>query len=379
MSVFQKIGHILKKQNISALLICLCGVALNMILNAAVVAMELPLYLDTVGTVAVAALGGYLPGAIVGFSTNIIKSISDPSSLYYGVLNVMIAVCAAYLSRPGWFKRYTDILKAIIAFTLIGGGLGSIIPWYMEGLAFDSEALRGILYRTGFFNMEASHILSSLILDLPDKAVTVLLVVLLLRLIPERFYGYCRFRMWMQNPSSVTKIKSVDKTNARSVSLRTKVLLMLGTSLVVVAVVAAVISMKSFHKAAFNEHMQLAQGTAGLAAKVVDGDRVEAYLENAGNAQGYDETRAMLQDILMSSTDISFLYVYKIENDGCHVVFDTDTEDAPGEATGNVIPFDEGFSEYVPALLRGEEVEPIVTNDTYGHLLTVYKAVYDSE
>ena len=87
MSVFQKIGHILKKQNISALLICLCGVALNMILNAAVVAMELPLYLDTVGTVAVAALGGYLPGAIVGFSTNIIKSISDPSSLYYGVLN----------------------------------------------------------------------------------------------------------------------------------------------------------------------------------------------------------------------------------------------------------------------------------------------------
>ena len=77
----------------------LTGVVINLVFGSVVAALGLPLYLDTVGTILVSILGGYLPGVIVGFATNIIKSVSDPSSLYYGVLNVMIAVAAAFLAR----------------------------------------------------------------------------------------------------------------------------------------------------------------------------------------------------------------------------------------------------------------------------------------
>ena len=41
----------------SAVLLCVAGIALNLVLNMAVTSMDLPLYLDTVGSVVVAVLG----------------------------------------------------------------------------------------------------------------------------------------------------------------------------------------------------------------------------------------------------------------------------------------------------------------------------------
>ena len=43
-----------KRSNIFALIMCLMGVVINMALNSLVSALDLPLYLDTVGTVLVA-------------------------------------------------------------------------------------------------------------------------------------------------------------------------------------------------------------------------------------------------------------------------------------------------------------------------------------
>ena len=86
------------RHNLTALILCAVGVAVNLLLGYIVGKMGLPLYLDTVGTVAIAAMGGYLPGVIVGFATNIAKSISDPASLYYGILNVLIAAVSPHIS-----------------------------------------------------------------------------------------------------------------------------------------------------------------------------------------------------------------------------------------------------------------------------------------
>ena len=197
--------------------VCILGVGLNILLGKLVSALGLPLYLDTVGTVIVAILGGYLPGVMVGFITNAIKSISDPSSLYYGVLNVMIAFTATYMARRGVFRKWFGAVISTLVFTLIGGGIGSLIPWYMESLAFDNESLSGILYQTGLFNQFFAHFFSSLIMDLPDKAVTVILVVIVLNLLPKQFCKYCSFTTWMQNPLSDDKVdkKEIIKKEAK--------------------------------------------------------------------------------------------------------------------------------------------------------------------
>jgi HD-GYP domain-containing protein (c-di-GMP phosphodiesterase class II) len=74
-----------------------------------------------------------------------------------------------------------------------------------------------------------------------------------------------------------------------------------------------------------------------------------------------------------------YLYVYKIMEDGCHVVFDLDSEGgAEASQPGEVIEFDPTFVPYLPKLFKGEEIEPIISDDQYGALLTVYKPLKDS-
>ena len=368
-----------KRQNIAAACICTIGVILNMLLSAIVSAFGLPLYLDTVGSVAAAALGGYLPGVIVGFVTNIIKSIMDPSAVYYGALNVLIALAAAWLVRRGWMKKLSGILGMIIVFTMVGGGLGAVIPWFMEGLAFDSESLSGVLYDMGFFNLGMAHIISSILMDLPDKVITVILAVVILRLIPKRYHKLISFTWWLQTPISEEEADSREKVPVRVMSLQRKILLVLGVSLTTVATVAIATSYLIYQRTIIREHMRIAKGTAEIAAGSLDGDLIDSYLENGEDAAGYDESKQVLANILDSSTDISYIYVYKLAEDGCHVVFDIDTETTQGAKLGSVIPFDEGIAGNLPEFMAGKEVEPVITDDEYGYMLTAYQPVYSSD
>ena len=367
-----------KNNNATALLFCAAGVLLNLLLNMLVTALGVPLYLDTVGTVAVAVMGGYLPGVTVGFVTNLIKSISDPSSMYYGVLNVIIAVLATRFSDRGYFKKKRSIPGIIFAFTLIGGGIGSLIPLYMQELSYDSESLSGILYETGYFNTEVSHILSSIIMDLPDKAITVFLVFVIIRLIPEKYYDSFCFKNWKQAPVSDHRMFARNKTDIREFSLQTKTLMILIASLSAVAVTGTIISMSVYHKTIVKERTNLAIGTARIAASVIDADHVDRYLRNGGNGTDYRETKRRLQEILYSSSEIAYLFVYKIDEDGCHVVFDIATAGVAAEEVGTVLPFEQGLIDHKEELIAGKEVTPVISDGKYGQLLTACQPVYDS-
>ena len=377
--MIDKYRTVRNKQNITAFLTCAAGVLLNLTLSTVVSMLDLPLYLDTVGTVVIAVIGGYLPGVAVGFVTNMIKSISDPSSLYYGVLNVLIAVFATRLAYKGWFKKLPGMIGAVCVFTLIGGGLGAFIPLFMEELAFDSESLSGFLYSTGFFSAGVSHVLSSIITDIPDKTLTVIIALVILRIIPEKLYHLFHISGWMQTPLPNWESEMSDGKRTRLMSLKRKILLVLGVSLTVVAGSAVFIGAMVYNKTVTRKQAESAQGAAKVAASVVNGDHVYEYLISHGRYPGYEATRKLLKEIMDSSADISYLYVYKIDEEGCHVVYDIETDEVPAETPGTVIPYATGMSDNISALLNGEEVEPVITDDKYGLLLTAFEPVYNSE
>ncbi len=360
------------------LLLCAAGVLLNLSLGALVGALGLPLYLDTVGSVIVGALGGYLPGVLVGFFTNMLKTLYDPTALYYGVLNVLIAFVAAFWARRGWIRKVAGYIGMFAIFVLIGGGIGSLIPWFMNGLTSEGEALAGVLYETLHTGQFVSHLLASIIMDIPDKAIIVVVAAVVIRLIPEKYHQYFRIRGWMQKPISDEEATLSDKALTRVMPIKVKILIVVSGVLAIVSVVAMIISMEIYRKTIIEEHARIAQGTTEIAAGIIDADMVNEYLEKDGAVAGYQETENLLARILQSSADIEYLYVYKITEEGCYVVFDIDTADTEGELIGTVIPIDEGFREYLPALLSGERIDPIVTNDRYGYLLTAYQPVYDS-
>ena len=372
-------GQPVKRTGLTALLLCAAGVVLNFLLSTLVTILDLPLYLDTVGTIAVAVMGGYLPGVVVGFVTNLVKAAIDPASVYYGVLNVLIAYAAAFFAEQGWHKKIPGMLGLMLTLTLIGGGLGAMIPWFIDGLAFRAESLNVMLAETGLFGPGYSHLLASLLMDLSDKVISVALALGIVRLIPDKYYDLFHLRLWMQNvPADETDLRKGNK-HVRKISLRMKALVVLVVSLGTVAVVCTILGVNVFRKLIISEHTDLAEGTAKLAAEVIDADRVYVYLETKGDTDDYRETKKLLEKIMVCSPEVAFLYVYRIEPDGCHVVFDLDTEEVKGLEPGAVIPFEEGFSDYIPILLAGRELDPIISNDQYGFLLTYYYPVYDSE
>ncbi|MBR0412018.1 MAG: HD-GYP domain-containing protein [Eubacterium sp.] len=116
-------------------------------------------------------------------------------------------------------------------------------------------------------------------------------------------------------------------------------------------------------------------GAAKLAANAIDADRINDWLKN-GKDKEYEKTFETLSDIRDNTPYLKYLYVYQIQEDGCHVVFDTDTEE-PGELA-DLQEFDETFLPYVPSLLEGKGIDMLESNDSFGWLLTTYQPILDS-
>ena len=85
------------------------AVLLNIVLNRAVQALGLPLFIDNVGTILAAILGGYLPGIIVGYISNVINMTASIENAYYASLSVLIAVTASYLAKKGFFDAFIHL------------------------------------------------------------------------------------------------------------------------------------------------------------------------------------------------------------------------------------------------------------------------------
>ncbi|MBR3224482.1 MAG: GGDEF domain-containing protein [Atopobiaceae bacterium] len=150
-------------------------------------------------------------------------------------------------------------------------------------------------------------------------------------------------------------------------------------SVVVVLATVAVSSSSLFRKYEIDDCIEYAHGINGLVANEIDPSKVDEYLQKGHDAPGYDEVLLRLYRLRDAFPDVEFLYVYRIEPDGCHVVFDLDTDEVPASKPGDVVDFDPSFNAYLGDLLAGNEVQPVISDDKFGHLLTVYKPLYDKD
>ncbi|MBO4579191.1 MAG: HD domain-containing protein [Clostridiales bacterium] len=360
------------------LILCILGVAVNVALKELVIYLGLPLYLDTIGTVLAAVLGGYLPGVIVGLLTNGLAAIGDYSSMYYAVLNVMIAVVAAWFSDRAYIKKVWGIILFIISLALIGGGLGTILPWCLDGVPLETEALSAKLYDMGLTNVPLAQLTANILVDLLDKTVTVAIALITLRFLPEKLCSKLKFQGWMQRPLSKEETKEARRKDIRIMSLKTKIMIILVVSFTVVAVVAGSISSVLFREDSIRDHTELAEGAAEIAASLIDPAKVDEYMDKGRSSEEYLRIEKQLYTLMASSEDIEYIYIYRIKEDGSHVVFDLDTEETPAAAPGDVVPFDEGIRERLPDLLAGKETSPVETVGSFGWLLSAYHPVYDA-
>lgn len=357
-------------------------VLINFILPRTAGALGLPLYLDNVGTLLAAILGGYLPGIFVGYLNNIINMQGNPGNAYYVVLSTMIAAVGAYLGSKGWFDKIGKTLLTIPVFAFIGGALGSVLTFLLYGFGMGegiSAPFARVLLNNGTLSIFWAQMISDVTIDLIDKGITVVLVFVILRLIPESVKPGLWLTGWRQAPLSQDALKAVKKTATRSASLRSKIIAIISVIMVCVAIVTSIISYILYRNFAMNQYTYSCTSAARLAAGTIDPDKVNEYLDLGEASKDYALVERKLINIRKGNPDIEYIYVYKFMEDGVHVVFDLDTKEVKGQEPGDVIPYEEYLIPLKDDFLRGKGIEPLIDDTMYGHLLTVFEPVYDSD
>lgn len=172
------------------------GIAINFIGGQIALLLKLPLYLDAIGTIVVGALCGYLPGIIVGLLSNVLNSVSDPITLFYGILNMLFGIAAAYLSTKGVFKVFWKTLVSALLFAFIGGGLGSLMTWVLYGFDFGtgvSSIFAIPIHEKLGLPKYFSQFIAEFSMDIFDKVLTVIAAFGILKAIPTRFLAKLPF------------------------------------------------------------------------------------------------------------------------------------------------------------------------------------------
>ena len=126
----------------------------------------------------------------MGFFSNVINSIGDPITLYYGIISILIGVLAAFFSARRVFKRFFPTLLTTFPFAVAGGVVGSLLTWMLSGLDFGSGISSDFvmsLYHTLHLTPFAAQLLGDFLIDLLDKLISILVVFPLLRCFPKKY------------------------------------------------------------------------------------------------------------------------------------------------------------------------------------------------
>ena len=168
------------------------------------------------------------------------------------------------------------------------------------------------------------------------------------------------------------------KKKWKSLSVRLPLIFISGFLLVTILVVFIIYV--RFEKRMIDEYTRMAQGVTRLMQQRLDGDKIDEYMERNFEMEEYNEILDYFYALQENYPDVRFLYVYRIEPDGGHVVFDLNSEaEEDSDPPGSVYELEEDFLPYMDKLCKGEEIPVLVDHTKFGYLLTCLRPVFDRQ
>lgn len=168
------------------------GILINMLFIWIAKIIKLPIYLDCIGTIVSAILGGMLPGIATGFFSNCLGTMlsvsEDPMTMYYGFLNVFIGIITVWFNKKNYFSNWKGRIKAVLCYALVGGGFGSIVSWLLYGFSFGYGVTRPLVIlmdRYLKFSPFVSQFIGDVASDIVDKLLSVIIALIIIKLLPE--------------------------------------------------------------------------------------------------------------------------------------------------------------------------------------------------
>lgn len=362
------------------------GTLINVLLSYLMFKFGLPLFLDSVGTIIVSAVSGMLLlGILTAVISNALCSFFNEVALYLAFFNALIAIFTVWFVQKHSFKKLGKTIIFIIVISVYSALAVSLIQFLVLGQGQNSLVVQSAQSFSSAANLPylISFVFVNFLLQLADKSFSCILVMLLVKAIPERKLKIYSLGAWLQRPLSeqeLQELKIMRGTVKRSLRSRTTNTLVITSFLVMIF--TGWTGLQIYSRNEKSKKTTSAWNTVKTAASLIDVDRIEDYIKYGTDAEGYSETLELLDKLWMCSSDIAYLYVLKPEGKHGRFIFDVDTtkydEDAaPPYQPGEFIPFEDAFEPYFTDLEEGKPVGPIVTDDTWGWLLTVYYPVKD--
>lgn len=166
------------------------GIVINIVFGTIVQSLQIPLlFLDTIGTIFVAAVLGPFAGAITGGLTNIIQGmITNPKDIPFAVVNVVVGLIVGFIAKRYKFDLKIALITGVILSVvapligtpiavliyggLTGGGTDIIFAWLL--------ASGQKIFTAAFIPRVAGNLI--------DKITSCIIVSILIQKLPKKFF-----------------------------------------------------------------------------------------------------------------------------------------------------------------------------------------------
>ncbi len=170
------------------------------------------------------------------------------------------------------------------------------------------------------------------------------------------------------------------KSKFKSISVKVPFVLIF--SFILVFIVVAFIVYSRFERRMLDEFASMAEGAAILVGNRIDGDKVDQYIDENFDMPEYNDIRSFMWEIYDNYPEIYYVYVYKIDKEGGHVIFDLDSGGAADyDLPNEIYKLEEPFASHVDEIMAGEQYpkKPISlhTRDNE-YLMSYLRPVFDS-
>ncbi|WP_449259698.1 ECF transporter S component [Corynebacterium durum] len=163
------------------------ALVLNIVVGQIIGSVGIPLYLDSTGTVLVAALAGPWAGIATGVLSSLVWSAFNPSVLPFAATSAAVGGLAGVAIKHGALKNIATVLLSGAVIGIVVGMLAAPVAAFVYGgtAGVGTGAVVSLLREMGHSLLQ-SVTLQSFISDPLDKALVMLLVWLVLKSLPKR-------------------------------------------------------------------------------------------------------------------------------------------------------------------------------------------------
>lgn len=166
------------------------AIAINIAVGQLIFALKIPLYMDSIGTVLVGVLAGPWVGALTGLLANMVWGLSGLNVIYapFATVAAIIGLLAGLFSQAEWFRQWWKVILGGVITGLVAATVSAPISAYVFGgvTGAGTDAVVAFFRGIGFGIMPASFA-QGVSSDPLDKAVTFLVVWIIIQALPKRF------------------------------------------------------------------------------------------------------------------------------------------------------------------------------------------------